>query len=213
VSVLLTQNQLAAATTNLVELDPRFKIWVERIPAVKLRKPASYFSVLLHSIVAQQISAKAAQTVQTRLFGLCANPRFPKAEEYMEYFRQPDGENIVQSCGLSGQKLKYVKSLSEAFAVGSLQKFSFASASDSRILETLTAIKGIGLWTAEMFLIFGLRRPDVFSSGDLALRNGLMRVVGKTGLKPAECSKIAEAWSPYRTVASLYLWKVAHWEE
>lgn len=100
----------------------------------------------------------------------------------------------------------------EPFAGGPASRVRLSSLPDEEVIERLTRLPGIGVWTAEMFLIFALGRPDVFSAGDFALREGVRRVVGKD-LSAAEIREISRRWAPYRTVASLYLWRIAHWNE
>ncbi len=211
-SDVLSAARMKQAREELAAADRRLAVWMDRIGPLRLKRPASYFSTLCESIISQQLSAKAAKTIIRRTFALCADPRLPQPGELHALCRDTQGIEKLRAAGLSAQKLSYLEDLSRTFTNGRLRRFPFGRASDEEVIEALTAVKGIGLWTAEMFLIFGLRRPDVYSSGDLALRNGLMRVAGKQDLTPAQCETYALRWKPFRTVASMYLWKVAHWE-
>ncbi len=107
--------------------------------------------------------------------------------------------------------MEYLRALAHEFHEGNLRNARLSTLSDEEVVDRLVQIPGIGTWTAEMFLIFSLGRLDVFSVGDLALRVGVERVTRRK-LTPEQSVEIARRWSPYRSVASLYLWKIAHWE-
>ena len=98
------------------------------------------------------------------------------------------------------------------FVTGELGRLKFSKLEDQEIIDAIVKVPGLGIWSAEMFLIFSVGRADIFSIGDLALRNGVQRVIGRE-LKRAEIEAIAQRWSPYRSIASLYLWKIAHWQQ
>ncbi len=201
------------AIRQLCKLDPKLAAWIKRIEKPKpLKRPASAFQALLQSIVSQQISARASETILARLHALPELGPRPKAKALKAMLLNEVGAEVLRGCGLSRQKQGYLLSLAEAFD-GPLGRLRWSGLSDQPVIDKLIEIKGIGVWTAEMFLIFGLRRPDVFSPGDLALRAGVARVYHLEKPTPKECAKIAERWRPYRSLASRYLWRIAHWDE
>jgi DNA-3-methyladenine glycosylase II len=202
---------LRRAARSLARRDPALGAWIEHLgplPAAQnLRRPASSFSALARALLAQQLSNKAAQTIIARTFAHAARAHCPRPEEILAL-----DEATLRVAGVSGQKAGYLRELARAFHEGPLSTARFSAWSDERVIAELTAIKGVGRWTAEMFLIFALHRPDVFAPGDLALRRGIERIEGRPDMSPKECEAIAERWAPHRSVASLYLWRIAHAE-
>jgi len=181
--------------------DKRLGIAIERIGLIQREIITDLFAALVHSIVGQQISAKAAVTVWKRL---------------QEYFCEITPQKIaaataaeIQQCGLSMRKASYIKGIGEAVVKGELNIGEFPQLTDGEIIERLSALNGIGVWTAEMLLIFSLERPDVVSWGDLAIRRGIMRLYGLKKLDKAAFERYKKRYSPYGSVASLYLWAVA----
>ncbi|MBI5830365.1 MAG: DNA-3-methyladenine glycosylase 2 family protein [Chloroflexi bacterium] len=209
----LTRESLAEALRALPRLDPAFKPWLKRVesPALPPRRPP--FQILSEAILSQQVSGAAAETICRRTFALCAAPSRPQAADIRRLCDTDEGRLALRGAGVSPQKLGYLDALAHAFSGGPLERLPFARRSDEEIIAALTAVKGIGRWTAEMFLIFGLRRPDVFSPGDLGLRKGVARLHGLDDPGPADCEARAQAWSPWRSVASLLLWRVASWKD
>jgi DNA-3-methyladenine glycosylase II len=181
--------------------------WIDRVGPVGLRRRSQHFGALCRSIISQQLGAAAASTIWGRFLALFSPARWPQPARLL---RLRDAR--LRACGLSQQKLRYLKALAKDFHEGPLRRVRFSRLADAEVIEALTRLPGIGVWTAEMFLIFSLGRPDVFSLGDLALRTAVQRVEGRA-LEPKEILRAAERWRPYRSVASLYLWKVAHWTE
>ncbi len=186
----------------LLKSDPKLARWMKKVEGISLRRKSYQFGALCQSIVSQQISAQAAKTIYGR---------------FLEMF--PDGkpdplrlgrvtENKLKSCGLSKQKTSYLKSLAHEYVKGDLGSKKLGSMSEDEVIQHLTKVKGIGVWTAEMFLIFSLGRIDVFSVGDLALRSAVEKIENKK-MAPRAIEIRAQAWSPYRSVASLYLWKIS----
>jgi len=181
--------------------DKRLGIAIERIGLIQREIITDLFAALVHSIVGQQISAKAAVTVWKRL---------------QEYFCEITPQKIaaataaeIQQCGVSMRKASYIKGIGEAVVKGELNIGEFPQLTDGEIIERLSALNGIGVWTAEMLLIFSLERPDVVSWGDLAIRRGIMRLYGLKKLDKAAFERYKKRYSPYGSVASLYLWAVA----
>lgn len=198
----LDNASVASAAKHLMRVDPALAPWIRRVGPLRLRPRASHFASLCGSIVGQQLSAKAASTIRARVFAGCANPKRPRPAEILRL-----SPTVLRAAGLSAQKAEYVRHVAEAFESGPLRCLSFARLSDEEIVERLVEIKGVGRWTAEMFLLFSLRRPDVFSAGDVALRSALQRIENRH-LTPTECVAIAARWQPHRSTASLYLWQM-----
>ena len=158
------------------------------------------FFTLLRAVVGQQISVKAADSVWAKLVK-AVKPLTPAT-----LLRKRD--TTLRACGLSGQKVLYAKNVAQFFAERTVDADYWNTRSDDEIIRELTGIKGIGTWTAEMFLMFHLVRPDVLPLKDLGLLKAIDRHYGAgKPLKPADYLKIAESWRPYRSVATWYLWR------
>jgi DNA-3-methyladenine glycosylase II len=158
------------------------------------------FHALLHAIIAQQLSTKAAKTIEGRFSVLFDGGPTPAAVA-----RASDEK--LRAVGLSPQKLKYVRDLCVRILDGSLNLNALALLTDDEVIEALTRVKGIGRWTAEMFLMFRLHRPDVLPVGDLGIVKAVQRAYKLRSLPtPARLTKIGETWRPYRSVACWYLW-------
>ena len=164
-----------------------------RPPQLSPVPPERYFDVLVCSIVGQQLSVKAADTIEARLrelVGELTPSRLLNVDE-----------DDLRSVGLSRSKVHYARGLADAFHSGDIDPFELEQADDPTIRETLIALKGIGPWTAEMFMIFGLGHLDVWSPGDLGLRRAVEHYFGEYS------DDIADRWSPYRSIAAWYLWE------
>ena len=158
------------------------------------------FHALLHAIIAQQLSTKAAKTIEGRFSALFDGGPTPAA-----VVRASDEK--LRAVGLSPQKLKYVRDLCARILDGSLSLDALTLLTDDEVIEALTSVKGIGRWTAEMFLMFRLHRPDVLPVGDLGIVKAVQRAYKLRALPtPARLTKIGETWRPYRSVACWYLW-------
>ena len=158
------------------------------------------FHALLHAIIAQQLSTKAAKTIEGRFSALFDGGPTPAAVA-----RASDEK--LRAVGLSPQKLKYVRDLCARILDESLNLDALALLTDDEVIEALTSVKGIGRWTAEMFLMFRLHRPDVLPVGDLGIVKAVQRAYKLRALPtPARLMKIGETWRPYRSVACWYLW-------
>jgi DNA-3-methyladenine glycosylase II len=155
---------------------------------------------LIESIVSQQLSVKAADTIFARFVGLFPSGEFPNAKEILKM----DDEKI-RGAGLSFSKISYIKSVANAFVSDLIDIEKIRKQSDEEVIEELTQIKGIGRWTAEMILIFTLQRPDVFSIGDLGLRNAITKLYGLTDRN--EMLSLSETWKPHRSIVCWYLWR------
>ena len=165
-------------------------------------RPLEPYGALVRSIVGQQLSTKAARTIYERLTDLF-DGRTPSPAELLA----ADPEE-VRSAGLSRPKVSYLRSLAEHVESGELELARLSELPDEEVIEQLTAVKGLGRWTADMFLIFHLGRPDVLPVGDLGIRRAVERAYGLSELPDApRLTEIAEPWRPNRSLASLYLWR------
>jgi DNA-3-methyladenine glycosylase II len=167
------------------------------------RQRKDHLSALCGSIVSQQLSTKAAATIFGRLVALFPDNRIPDAAAIAA-----QSDDALRSVGLSGQKVGYLRDLTARIMDGRLQLDELEELPDEQVIERLTAVKGFGRWTAEMFLMFRLHRPDVLPAGDLGIVNAIQQLY-RLRKKPdaKRVLKIGEAWKPYRSVASWYLWQ------
>jgi DNA-3-methyladenine glycosylase II len=166
-------------------------------------RPAELYGALVRTIAGQQLSVKAARAIWSKLVARF-DGRTPTPEEILA----DDPDELRVAAGFSHAKVRYLRSLAEHVVSGELQLDRLAELPDEEVLRELTAVKGIGEWSAHMFLMFSLHRPDVLAVGDLGIRNAVRDAYGLAALpKPAELEQIAEPWRPYRTRACLYLWR------
>ena len=180
--------------------DKKLSAAIDRIGLIKRTVNTNLFAALIESVIGQQISNKSAATVCSRLNELCG--------------MDADRLNIltieeIQSCGMSMRKAGYIKNIAEASVKGDIDFEGFASKNDSEVIDSLTSLKGVGVWTAEMLLIFSLMRPNIVSFGDLAIRRGMMRLYGHKELPKERFDRYAKRYAPYGSVASLYLWEIS----
>jgi len=168
-------------------------------------KPATNaFRALTESIIYQQLSGKAAAAIYDHFLDIFPKRRFPTPTHLLLI---PLSQ--LRTAGLSTQKSSYLLDLAEKFSNGTIQPRRFAKMSNEEISEHLIQVKGIGQWTADMFLMFALNRPDVLPVGDLGIRNGFKKLYRlRKDPTPEKMIALAEPWRPYRTVASWYLWRV-----
>ncbi|HKU71367.1 MAG TPA: DNA-3-methyladenine glycosylase 2 family protein [Burkholderiales bacterium] len=188
------------AKLELAERDAVMRSLVARFQGLSMGSRGDAFSTLARSIVGQQISVKAAQSVWDRV-----HARFEGvAPASLARCRLP----TLRACGLSGQKASYLKDLATKFLDGSLDPVRWHELEDEALILELTQVKGIGRWTAEMLLMFYLGRPDVLPVADLGLQRA-MRLNYNRGrpLTARRMHKIATAWAPWRSVATWYLWR------
>jgi DNA-3-methyladenine glycosylase II len=165
-------------------------------------RPNDAYGALLRSIVGQQLSTKAARSIYTRLTDQF-DGRTPTPQELLD----ADPE-VVRSAGLSRPKVGYLRSLAEHVVSGELELDRLHELPDDDVIAQLVAVKGIGRWTAHIFLIFHLQRPDVLAVGDLEIRRAIEKLYNLPTIPSlAEAERIGEPWSPYRTLAGLYLWR------
>ena len=167
---------------------------------IKPRIHTDYYQGLVGEIIGQQLSGRVADVIEGRLKSKVKGRLTPN-----KILALPDGE--LRGCGMAWSKVRAIKDLSLRVKNGQLHIRKLKDLSDNTVKDELVAVKGIGPWTADMFLMFSLGRPDIFPVEDLGIKNGFERVIGKKFDK-VESAKFAEKnWAPYRTVASWYLWR------
>ncbi len=168
---------------------------------VQILKPRrDYFNVLAMSIVYQQLSGASASAIYGRLKKACNNKITPEEISALSSTR-------MRKLGLSRQKISYVNDLAKKFVNKEINPRKFHSQTDEEIINELVLIRGIGRWTAEMFLMFSLGREDVFPADDLGIKKAVARIYGISDTSAKNLDKFSQKWRPYRTYASLYLWK------
>ena len=187
----------------------KFTKLIRRHGPPELKRGGNVFQALTRSIIYQQLSGKAAATIFKRFLGLFPKGKFATPEQVRKM-----SFTKLRSVGLSGQKATYVLDLAKKFADGSIKHRALSKMTNEEVVEHLTQVKGIGEWTAHMFLIFTLNRPDVFPTGDLGVRKGFQKLYGLRSLpSPETMEKLAKPWREHATVASWYLWKIVDTEE
>jgi DNA-3-methyladenine glycosylase II len=193
--------ELRASDPILAELIDR--VGTDGITARRRGRPADHYGTLVRAIVGQQLSTKAADAIYGRLIERFGG-RTPTPEEVLA----DDPDELRAAAGLSHAKVAYLRSLAEHVLDGSLDLQKLGRLPDDKVIAELVAVKGLGVWSAHVFLMFHLRRPDVLAVGDLGIRRAMMVAYGLPELpQPAEMEKIAEPWRPHRTLACLFLWR------
>jgi DNA-3-methyladenine glycosylase II len=201
----------AKARAALAAADPAMAALIERVGEIDLQtrlrrrseeKPADAYGALLRAIVGQQLSTKAARTIFGRVLDLFGGTT-PSPEQLLEA-----SEKDLRACGLSGRKVEYVSDLAAHVLSGELELDRLGDLGDEEVVAEIVAVRGLGQWTAEMFLLFHLERPDVLSGGDLGIRKAVQIEYELDEMPPpAKVLEIGEAWRPHRSLASLYLWE------
>lgn len=182
--------------------DPRMAAVMKKVGPHRLRPDNRYFQVLTRAIVSQQISTKAADSIYSRFVALFEGRR-PRPAPLLSM----QDENL-RCVGLSRQKIVYMKDLALHFEEGRIRPRRFRSLENHEIIEQLIEVKGIGRWTAEMFLIFSLNRPDVLPVDDLGLRAAVQKIYNlKTQPDAGKLRTLCAAWNPYESVATWYAWQ------
>ncbi len=186
---------------HLVSCDPVMAHIVARVGPFSLKLQRGRFRTLVRSIVSQQISTAAARTIQKRLQTRLDNRVTPEAIETL-------GEDGLREVGLSRQKASYMLDLAAKSRGGTIRLNRHSRLSDGAIIDELTQVRGIGEWTAQMFLIFSLGRPDVLAIDDLGIRQAIQKAYELDEMpKPRECSEFGRPWRPYASMACWYLWR------
>jgi DNA-3-methyladenine glycosylase II len=193
------------AIRHLKRVDPVLAGIIERVGPCKIQYAEPDFETLVRSIVFQQLSGKAARTIFARLKGALGDGARIAPGEVLSLTAEK-----MQGLGLSRQKAKYVRDLAEKSHAGLIDLPRLTDLSDDEVIQQLTVVKGIGVWTAHMFLLFALRRPDILATGDLGIRSAIRRVYRLRKLPtPARVEQLGKRWHPYCSVACWYLWRSA----
>lgn len=181
--------------------DKKLALAIDRIGMIERPVMPDLFTALINCIVGQQISAKAHHTIWNRML-----ERF---EAITPQCLSVTAIEDVQQCGLSMRKAGYIKGICDAVMQGELNIPELNQLPDEEIIKRLSSLKGIGVWTAEMLMIFSMQRPDIVSWGDLAIQRGMMLLYGHKEMDKGKFERYKKRYSPYGSVASLYLWEIA----
>ncbi len=191
-----------SAAIKVLKKDPKLARIIKVVGKYQITTTSNYFESLIEAIITQQLAGSAAKAISKRFRSLYGK-RFPKPIDVLK-----TSDPKLRKTGLSGMKVKYIKDLAKNIESKKLKLRSLSKLSDDEIVERLIQVKGIGRWTAEMFLIFSLGRMDVLPVGDLGLKKGVQLLNSASELPTAaEIEELAEKWRPYRTIATWYLWK------
>jgi len=193
---------LEKKATKFLKKDPKFAKIILQVGEYNVKITKNRYRSLVEAIIAQQLSGSAAESILKK-FRKIFKSNFPKPIEVLQ-----TSDTKLRKVGLSKMKVIYIKELSKKIESRHLNMRNFSSLEDEKIIEHLTNVKGIGRWTAEMFLIFSMGRLDVLPVGDLGLKKGIQLMYSLNELPTEEqIIQFAESWRPYRTVATWYIWK------
>ena len=189
------------AINHLKKSDPVMRGIIERVGPCRMEFSEPEFHSLAEAIVYQQLNGKAAVTIFKRFTALAGEPVTPEGIAKLS-------AEQMRSVGLSKQKSSYLRDMAERAIRGELNFTPLPALSDEEVIKHLTQVKGVGVWTAQMFLMFTLRRPNVLPTGDFGLQMAIKKHYNKRNLpKPVQMEKIAKPWEPYRSIACWYLWR------
>ena len=189
------------AINHLKKSDPILRAIIERVGACRMEFGEPVFHSLAEAIVYQQLNGKAAVTIFKRFTDLAGDP--VTAEGIAKLTAEQ-----MRSAGLSKQKSSYLRDMAERSIRGELDFTRLPEMTDEEVIEHLTQVKGVGVWTAHMFLMFTLKRQNILPTGDFGIRMAIKKHYNKRKLpRPAHMEKIAKAWEPYRSIACWYLWR------
>lgn len=192
----------AAAYRHLREADPVVGALIAAHGPYRPRPAMDHYESLLRTVMFQQLNGRAASAIQERWMALYGG-RYPTPPELLA-----TTDEAFRSVGISRQKTGYLRDIAERVLVGALDLGGVEGASDEEVVRQITAVKGLGEWSAHMFLMFQLGRPDVLPVGDFGVRNGMRLAYGLPGMpSPAETREIGARWAPYRSVGSWYMWR------
>ena len=192
------------ALRHLNNVDQRMEKLIDKFGPPNFNLMNNYYESLIRSIVYQQLSGKAASIIYERFLDLFVFDIYPEPKDILAVSIE-----TLRSSGLSYQKVNYIQDLSEKWQDGTMNLTNIDSMTDEEISSELIKVKGIGQWTADMFLMFTLGRPDVFPFGDLGIQKGVMILTNMNRLPvQKEMERKTKKWQPYRTVAAWYLWKL-----
>jgi DNA-3-methyladenine glycosylase II len=189
------------AIFHLKKSDPVMRAIIERVGPYRMEFGEPTFHSLAESILYQQLNGKAAETIFKRFTDAAGTPLTPEGILKLT-------EQEMRAVGLSKQKTSYLRDLAAKTQSGLLNFEKLLDMEEAEVIEHLTQVKGVGVWTAHMFLMFTMRRPDVLPTGDYGIQMAIKKHYRKRKLpKPKDMEKIAKAWSPYRSIACWYLWR------
>ena len=193
------------AGIEFLKRDKNMQVLIEKFGRPNFKIGQDYFQSLFRSIVFQQLSGEAAQTIYKRLVNLIAETSNLCPNEVLKL-----DKDDMRKAGLSFQKINYVRNLADYFENNSFKKKDVERMTDEEISRELTQIKGIGQWTVDMFLMFTLNRADILPYKDLGIQKGIMKILNKKILpSKKEMENCSKKWRPYRTIACWYLWRIA----
>lgn len=193
------------ARRALMRRDPRLAEVIRRVGSRRpVPRSADPFRALVRAVLSQQLSGKAAETIERRVHALAGG-----ADALTPAVLLGLDVDALRAAGVSRPKISYLRDLAAHIGDGRLDLHGLRERTDAEIIEAITAIKGFGRWSAEMFLMFALHRPDVFPVGDLGIVKGIQKLAGmKRRPKPRTMERLADRWRPYRSVACWYLWRI-----
>lgn len=187
----------------LAAADSKLAMVIKAVGKIERQTSPDIFASLISSIISQQISGKAAETIRGRVEALAGGSLTPRALQNLS-------ADSLSSCGLSGTKVRYIQTAARAATDGTIDFVALKNLSDEEVVATLIALPGVGRWTAEMLLIFSLSRPDIISYHDFGIRKGMELLYGIDKLSKKDFLRLSAAYHPYATVASFYLWHVGN---
>ena len=194
------------ACRHLAKRDRVMKKLIPQFGEARLQGRTDAFTTLARSIIGQQISVKAAQSVWDKFAAVVSTAEAPKTLQAADVLAQ--SPEALRGAGLSARKVEYVTDLAQHFEAGSVHVTQWMQMDDEAIIDELVAIRGIGRWTAEMFLIFHLMRPNVMPLDDVGLMKGIgQNYFSGEPVSRAEAREVGEAWAPFRSVATWYIWR------
>jgi len=202
----LTEQEFERARRHLMRRDPRLGALIKKVGRCRLpdSRKSSPFSSLVRAILSQQLSGKAADTIEGRVVVLVGGRDRLSPASLLAV-----DQAALRQAGVSWPKISYLRDLAERVQDGRLDLDSLEQQHDEAVVIAITEVKGLGRWSAEMFLMFRLNRPDVFPVADLGIVKGVQKLLGmKRRPKPRTMLRAAEAWRPYRSVAAWYLWRI-----
>lgn len=199
---MITPDVEKKAREYLLEKDPVLAEVIKKSPPLEWKIGGNYFVSLSGSIISQQLSMKAADTIYTRFQKLFKNERINPEDVLLL------SDETIRNCGISYSKITYIKDLARKTLESGIIFEQFDQMTEQEIIDELVKVKGVGVWTAQMFIMFTMGREDIFSYGDLGLRRAIEKLY-KLKKEPTQkqAEKIASKWKPYRTIACRYLWK------
>jgi DNA-3-methyladenine glycosylase II len=202
----LSAQEFDRARRTLMRRDPRLGALIKRVGPCQLATARTLqpFGALVRAILAQQLSSKAADTIHGRVVTLVGGSAGMTPDALLAV-----DPNDLRAAGVSWPKISYLRDLAEHVRDGRLNLSALEDQTDEEVITAITAVKGLGRWSAEMFLMFRLNRPDIFPVADLGIVKGVQTLFGmKSRPKPRTMERLAEPWKPYRSIAAWYLWRI-----